>query len=433
MATNENNTDPQSESDSNEDSPNSSPAEQDQAPGLTADEAVERAYNETDVWDKNKTGLFAVFGIIALAVAGYTYFDKQDESESSERSSSFLRASLEQEGAEDRFLSFANDNEDKLGGVASYRAAVIQYRAQKYSEAASNFDQAAKALNEDPLLGRALIGQAVSLLKTAAADNQGYDLLGKVASNESLLPADRSEAHFLLGVHALSQGDEEAFDSQLNILAGDMNASYFHSRLAELSKTKKLFASAQSLADLNLDKGKAFLSRNKERPDVVTLESGLQYEVLTKGVGSSPLADDEVEVHYHGTLLDGQVFDSSIQREEPATFNVSGVIKGWTEALQLMKVGAKWKVFIPSDLAYQEAGNNSIGPNETLVFEVELLGISARPSPPEAFDLNLTDSNTSSADTPLIIPQKLGDLSPVDKNATAPSVPDQTEDGNGSD
>jgi FKBP-type peptidyl-prolyl cis-trans isomerase FklB len=231
----------------------------------------------------------------------------------------------------------------------------------------------------------------------------------------------------------LSQGDEEAFDSQLNILAGDMNASYFHSRLAELSKTKKLFASAQSLADLNLDKGKAFLSRNKERPDVVTLESGLQYEVLTKGVGSNPLSDDEVEVHYHGTLLDGQVFDSSIQREEPATFNVSGVIKGWTEALQLMKVGAKWKVFIPSDLAYQEAGNNSIGPNETLVFEVELLGISPRPSPPEAFDLNLTDSNTSSADTPLIIPQKLGDFSPVDKNATAPSVPVQIEDGNGSD
>jgi len=433
MATNENNTDPENESDSPQDSSSPLPAEQEQMLGLTAHEVADRAYDGTDVWNKCKTGLFALFGIIALAVAGFSYLQTRDENKTSQRSSTFLRASLEEDGAEDRFLSFAKDHDDKLGGVANYRAAVIQYRAKKFSDAATTFEKAGAMLAEDPLLGRALIGQAVSLLKADDSSARGYDLLTGVSTNASLLPADRAEAHFLLGVQALSKGDDEALASQMDNLANDLNASYFHSRLAELSKTKKLLGSAESLADLNLEKGKAFLSKNKENEGVVPLESGLQYKVLAQGVGSSPLLDDEVEVHYHGTLLDGQVFDSSIQRDEPDTLNVSGDIKGLTEALQLMKVGAKWKVFIPSDLAYQETGNNSIGPNETLVFEVELLGISPRPSPPKAFDFNLTDSNSSSADTPLIIPQKLGDLSPVDLNATAPLVPVQTEDGNGSD
>ena len=173
---------------------------------------------------------------------------------------------------------------------------------------------------------------------------------------------------------------------------------------------------------------------HQRRLRLLETATGLASRVIRKGTGTKhPTEASNVQVHYSGWTTDGKLFDSSVTRGQPASFPLNRVIKGWTEALQLMKVGAKWKVFIPSDLEYQEAGNNSIGPNETLVFEVELLGISARPSPPEAFDLNLTDSNTSSADTPLIIPQKLRDLSPVDKNATAPSVPDQTEDGNGSD
>ena len=109
---------------------------------------------------------------------------------------------------------------------------------------------------------------------------------------------------------------------------------------------------------------------------MVTLASGLQYEVITEGQGATPKASDTVKVHYHGTLIDGKVFDSSVQRGEPATFGVTQVISGWVEALQLMPVGSKWKLFIPSNLAYGAQGaGQAIGPHTTLVFEVELLDI----------------------------------------------------------
>lgn len=126
----------------------------------------------------------------------------------------------------------------------------------------------------------------------------------------------------------------------------------------------------------NGSEGKAFLEGNKKRADVKTTSSGLQYEVLKEGNGEVPKANNTVKVHYHGTLIDGTVFDSSVQRGQPATFGVTQVIQGWVEALQLMSVGSKWKLFIPSDLAYgaQGAGQH-IGPHTTLIFEVELLGI----------------------------------------------------------
>ena len=162
---------------------------------------------------------------------------------------------------------------------------------------------------------------------------------------------------------------------------GDFNASDYFARLEELDRTKNLLAVAQSLPDLNREAGEKFLAENKERADVNAMESGLQYEILSEGEVKSPLADDEVEVHYHGTLISGEVFDSSVDRGEPSKFKVNQVISGWTEALQLMTVGDKWKLFIPSDLAYGETGNNSIGPNETLIFEVELIGITPKEIP----------------------------------------------------
>jgi FKBP-type peptidyl-prolyl cis-trans isomerase FklB len=122
--------------------------------------------------------------------------------------------------------------------------------------------------------------------------------------------------------------------------------------------------------------GKAFLAENAKRAEVVTLASGLQYEVITAGTGATPTASDSVKVHYHGSLLDGTVFDSSVQRGEPASFGVTQVISGWVEALQLMPVGSKWKLFIPSELAYGAQGaGQSIAPHSTLIFEVELLAI----------------------------------------------------------
>lgn len=122
--------------------------------------------------------------------------------------------------------------------------------------------------------------------------------------------------------------------------------------------------------------GQDFLAKNAERKEVTTLESGLQYEILTPGNGTTPKASDTVKVHYHGTLIDGQVFDSSVQRGEPATFGVTQVIRGWVEALQLMPVGSKWRLFIPSDLAYGAQGaGKAIGPHTTLIFDVELIDI----------------------------------------------------------
>jgi FKBP-type peptidyl-prolyl cis-trans isomerase FklB len=122
--------------------------------------------------------------------------------------------------------------------------------------------------------------------------------------------------------------------------------------------------------------GVNFLAENKKRPEVVSLPSGLQYEVMVEGDGAYPKATDKVKTHYHGTLIDGTVFDSSVERGEPISFPVNGVIQGWQEALQLMKVGSKWKLFVPYNLAYGDrAAGPTIKPFSTLIFEVELLDI----------------------------------------------------------
>jgi len=126
----------------------------------------------------------------------------------------------------------------------------------------------------------------------------------------------------------------------------------------------------------NEAKGKKFLEENAKKDGIVTLPSGLQYKVLKEGTGAKPGLEDKVTTHYHGTTVDGEVFDSSVDRGEPASFPVGGVIKGWTEALQLMPVGSKWQLFIPSELAYGSRGAGpKIGPNSTLIFDVELLSI----------------------------------------------------------
>ena len=127
--------------------------------------------------------------------------------------------------------------------------------------------------------------------------------------------------------------------------------------------------------EASMEKGKKFLEENKKRKEVTELPSGLQYEILKDAEGPKPAATDKVTTHYHGTLIDGTVFDSSVERGEPIQFPLNQVIKGWTEGVQLMSVGAKYKFFIPPQLAYGESGAGTIGPNETLIFEVELISI----------------------------------------------------------
>jgi len=139
---------------------------------------------------------------------------------------------------------------------------------------------------------------------------------------------------------------------------------------------KKQRAAAEELGKANAAAGEAFLAENGKRVEVKTTPSGLQYEVLTEGDGPRPEANDQVEVHYTGKLIDGTVFDSSVDRGMPATFGVTQVIPGWVEALQLMKAGSKWRLFIPSNLAYGPNGAGGvIGPNSTLIFDVELIKV----------------------------------------------------------
>ena len=153
--------------------------------------------------------------------------------------------------------------------------------------------------------------------------------------------------------------------------------------LTEFQKTFKIKQQKMQAekAEKSKAEGEAFLSKNKGNAGVITLPDGLQYTVLAEGTGAMPAASDVVSVNYRGTLLDGTEFDSSYKRGKPAQFPVNGVIKGWTEALQLMKTGSKWKLFIPSDLAYGENGQRGIPPNSVLVFEVELLSVQAPPPP----------------------------------------------------
>lgn len=173
---------------------------------------------------------------------------------------------------------------------------------------------------------------------------------------------------FLQGIQHGHAGDDET---------KRMNREEIQQALMEYQESlqEEQGKQVEELAQKNVEAGKAFLAENAERDGVETTESGLQYEVLEEGEGEQPGPTDTVKVHYTGELLSGEVFDSSRERGEPVSFGLNQVIPGWTEGLQLMNEGARYKLYIPSDLGYGPGGNRSIGPNETLVFDVELLAI----------------------------------------------------------
>lgn len=176
-------------------------------------------------------------------------------------------------------------------------------------------------------------------------------------------------------VDYLMRGLEDGLEGTTSLLSNEEIQAAMQALQQEVSARQQ--AAAGAAASTNESEGEAFLVANGQKAGVTTLPSGLQYEVVEQGTGPSPKATDTVSVHYSGTLIDGTKFDSSYDRGQPATFPVTGVIPGWTEALQLMNVGAKWKLYIPSKLAYGERGTQGgpIGPNATLIFDVELLGI----------------------------------------------------------
>ncbi len=202
--------------------------------------------------------------------------------------------------------------------------------------------------------------QAKFVLKTKI-DSLSYAMGSSVAQNIKNQGVDS------VNTNAFSAGLADVFKKNNLILSPEV-ANKFIGEYFQAIQNKKL--------DANNSIGQKFLQENKTKPGVVTLPSGMQYIVIKEGTGPKPGLTDKVTTHYHGTLIDGTVFDSSVERGEPATFPVNGVIKGWTEALQLMSVGSKWKLFIPPALAYEERGaGGMIGPNATLIFEVELISI----------------------------------------------------------
>jgi len=190
-------------------------------------------------------------------------------------------------------------------------------------------------------------------------------VMGERMTND--LP-DLQMEQFLQGIEHGHSGDEEV--QRLNREEIREALMAYQQQLQEEQQGQR-----NELAQKNREAGEAFLAENAEREGVQTTESGLQYEVIEEGDGDSPEATDQVKVHYTGELINGEVFDSSRERGQPVTFGLNQVIPGWTEGLQLMNEGARYKLYIPSDLAYGQGGNQAIGPNATLVFDVELLAV----------------------------------------------------------
>ena len=214
----------------------------------------------------------------------------------------------------------------------------------------------------------------------------------KPAANDqsaSALPTQKDKVSYAIGMNIGKSLHKDSVDIDPNIflqglkdaMAGGkvlMTPEEVKATMTELQGElrKKQEAQAQQAGAANKQEGDAFLAANKAKPGVVTLPSGLQYKIVKEGTGPKPTATDTVVCNYRGTLINGTEFDSSYKRGEPATFAVNQVIKGWTEALQLMPVGSKWELYIPPDLAYADKGAGSdIGPNATLKFEVELMSI----------------------------------------------------------
>jgi FKBP-type peptidyl-prolyl cis-trans isomerase len=209
------------------------------------------------------------------------------------------------------------------------------------------------------------------------------------AEEAAVLKTQKDKVSYGIGMNIGKSLKKDAVDVDADLLVKGLKDSLsggttllseeeYRATLTALQKEmmEKQAEAAKALAEKNKKEGEAFLAENGKKEGVVTLPSGLQYKVIKSGTGKTPKAGDTVETHYRGTLIDGTEFDSSYTRGQTATFPVNGVIPGWTEALQKMKEGDKWQLFVPSVLAYGERGaGRDIGPNSTLIFEVELIAV----------------------------------------------------------
>jgi FKBP-type peptidyl-prolyl cis-trans isomerase FklB len=263
-----------------------------------------------------------------------------------------------------------------------------QSSAPASSQAPASTSTAPKAQNPATSTGAAKTGTTAAKKPAAAA-------------TPFTLKTQKDKASYAIGVNIGRSMKKDDIDVDPEVIARGLKDAFADKKLlltdeeaqAALTQLKNDVqkhqqATFQAAVEKNKQEGDAFLAANKAKPGVVTLPSGLQYKVLQEGTGPKPAATDTVMCNYKGTLVDGTEFDSSYKRGQAATFPVSQVIKGWTEALQLMPVGSKWEIFVPPSLGYGERGTNGgpIGPNATLIFEVELMSIQPKTeaAPPQA-------------------------------------------------
>jgi FKBP-type peptidyl-prolyl cis-trans isomerase len=236
-----------------------------------------------------------------------------------------------------------------------------------------------------------------------------------------------------LNLDLLMKGIQDAVAGKESLLTTEemrnVLKEYQEERIAKLAAERK------KLAETNLQEGEAFLTANKAKEGVITLPSGLQYKVITQGSGKTPKATDQVTTHYRGTLIDGTEFDSSYKRGKPATFAVNQVIAGWTEALQLMKEGDKWQLFIPAKLGYGERGvpGGKIGPNATLIFDIELISVNSvaeeetAPTAEEADSQpTTTEESNSQPESASPTQPEATDSQPAEEKDSTPAAEDQT-------
>jgi len=206
-----------------------------------------------------------------------------------------------------------------------------------------------------------VLGHTQDEMQITAADSLSYSI-GVVVAQNIKVQGFTKVNHYIV-----SKAIADVLQSEELLISKEEAEVYFKNELLNIKSKQK---------SMNKQIGEEFLAKNGAKEGVVTTESGLQYEVITEGDGLSPSPTDKVKVHYHGTLIDGRVFDSSVERNEPISFGLNQVIKAWQEAVPLMKVGSKHRIFCPSDLAYGERqAGPLIGPHSTLIFEIELLGI----------------------------------------------------------
>jgi len=247
------------------------------------------------------------------------------------------------------------------------------------------------------LLGSAVAQQPAKSPTPAAKSSAGQlpEAPAAKAQTPSAFPTEKERVSYAIGMNVgsglrkqdieidpnlLLQGLKDALSGGKTLMTDDEVRATFQQ--LQTSLRAKQEEKMKVAGEANKKEGDAFLAANKSKGGVVALPSGLQYKILTQGTGPKPTVGDSVVCNYKGTLINGTEFDSSYKRGEPATFPVTRVIKGWTEALQLMPTGSKWQLFVPPDLAYGERGaGNDIGPNATLIFEVELLSIQEKPKP----------------------------------------------------